>query len=106
MKHLALGVMTMSLLSAAVPASAATVLQISENAARDEIFTKDYAPDVLATLRVAPAADGNAVDLIGNTIANYAAMLPEPSEWVLLVSGFGVIGYAMRSRKRAHISFN
>lgn len=105
MKHLALGVMTVSLFSAAVPASAAAVLHISENAAGQEIFAKDYAPDALAVLS-APATDGNVADLIGDTIANYAAMLPEPSEWVLLVAGFGAIGYAMRSRKRAYISFN
>lgn len=106
MKPLAMGLMTVSLLSAIAPAHAATVLQTSGDSAQIEILAKDYAPGVLDAFQTSSGTTDNAVDVIGNTIANYAAMLPEPSEWVLLVAGFGAIGYAMRSRKRAYISFN
>ncbi len=104
MKRFALSVTTLGLLFAAASADAAVVVETAANATHGDIFTSDPVVIPLSTDGKAPSE--NAADAIGDTIATYAAMLPEPSEWVLLVAGFGIIGYAMRSRKRAHVSFN
>lgn len=104
MKRLALGITIASLASVMSPANAAILVQLPADVSHGDIFLDEQMPTL--SVSTSTASPDNAMDVIGNTIANYAAMLPEPSEWVLLVAGFGIIGYAMRSRKRAHVSFN
>ncbi|MEP6784470.1 MAG: hypothetical protein ABI898_01885 [Sphingomonadales bacterium] len=60
-------------------------------------------PTVVPAPSVEPS---NPVEFLNDTFSSYASLLPEPSDWVLLVTGFAVIGYAMRSRKRGRVSFN
>jgi hypothetical protein len=42
-----------------------------------------------------------------NTISNFSApaAAPEPASWAMMVGGFGLIGGAMRSRRRAAVTF-
>ena len=35
----------------------------------------------------------------------FAAGVPEPASWAMMLGGFGVIGGAMRSRRRSAVSF-
>jgi hypothetical protein len=38
------------------------------------------------------------------SIAHVAAV-PEPASWAMMVGGFGIVGFAMRSRRKAAVSF-
>lgn len=38
---------------------------------------------------------------IDNVTVTFAGVVPEPSAWALLIAGFGVVGAAMRTRRRA-----
>jgi len=49
----------------------------------------------------------NVLDNLGftyNTAQIYAAAVPEPASWAMMVAGFGIVGGAMRRRKRAKVS--
>jgi hypothetical protein len=88
----------------AVPAGAAVLL--SGTTASDAAALSISNPANYAAPANAPAVPEDPVDYLGNVLASYAAMLPIPADWVLLVTGFGAIGYAMRSRKRGRVNFN
>lgn len=104
MKQIIINVAVLGAMLAAMPAHAAIVVSPSHDVDAQPLV-------VVEQLRSAagPTAGTSVdavVDSIGNTLATYAAMLPIPTDWLLLVGGFAVIGYAMRTRKRARVSFN
>ena len=49
------------------------------------------------------ATNGNPAGLL--TIANVTAAVPEPGTWMLMLLGFGAIGFAMRSRTKTQVRF-
>lgn len=104
MTHAAASAMTLGLMLIATPSSAAVVVQPNQAGEAQTIFAANDR-SVPALMPDQPVG-GDTVTVIGDTFATYAAMLPMPSEWILLVTGFAVIGYTMRSRKRARVSFN
>ncbi|MES2290507.1 MAG: hypothetical protein V4530_12295 [Pseudomonadota bacterium] len=106
MKHVALNAMILGLTLAATPCNAAIVVQTGQSDDAAAVFTVDNTGWDVATPPAPAAASSDPVDAIGTTLTSYAAMLPVPADWILLVTGFGVIGYAMRSRKRSRVSFN
>lgn len=62
-----------------------------------------YNSNVDSTYRVDWTTSGSAFGTLNNTIfvnqgAGAPAAVPEPSTWMLLLFGFGVVGYAMRRR--------
>jgi len=42
---------------------------------------------------------------VHGTITYYFGGVPEPATWGLMLGGFGAIGGAMRSRRKAAVSF-
>jgi hypothetical protein len=105
MKHVALNAMILGLAVVAAPCNAAIVVQTDRPDDAAAVFTVDSTGWEVAP-PPAPVATSDPIDTIGTTLTSYAAMLPVPADWILLVTGFGVIGYAMRSRKRSRVSFN
>lgn len=66
------------------------------------VFSPDLASP-LSDLRIVarftgPTGLGAADALPRFTAANFAATVPEPSSWLLLVTGFGLVGSALRRR--------
>jgi hypothetical protein len=56
------------------------------------------------TYTLTAAFNGGAVTTL--TISNpSASAVPEPATWAMFIGGFGLIGGAMRSRKRVSVSF-
>ncbi len=106
MKHVALNAMILGLAVAAAPCNAAIIVQTDQPDDAAAVFTVDSTGWEVAPPPVPDATSSDPVDAIGTTLTSYAAMLPVPADWILLVTGFGVIGYAMRSRKRSRVSFN
>lgn len=104
MKQAIINTTVLGALLAAAPVSAAIVVNPSEAADAQSLFVVDQSGPV--TVPATAATAGATVDSIGNTLATYAAMLPIPTDWLLFVGGFALIGYAMRTRKRARVSFN
>lgn len=40
-------------------------------------------------------------DFTGNGVGTFAAVVPEPATWAMLISGFGLVGFAARRRRTA-----
>jgi hypothetical protein len=38
-------------------------------------------------------------DFVGNGVGTFAAVVPEPATWAMLISGFGLVGFAARRRR-------
>jgi hypothetical protein len=70
----------------------------------------DYFQQLTFTLNAAGLADLNAAIAnhqsfaIGGSL-NASSPTPEPASWAMMVGGFGVIGGALRSRRRAAVTF-
>ena len=107
MKHVAACAIAICLQMAAVPAAhAAVVMQAGPDKTVEALFVSDQASGWSLTQTDMRPAETAPVQWIGDSLATYAAMLPMPSDWLLLVTGFGVIGYALRSRKQTRVNFN
>jgi hypothetical protein len=57
--------------------------------------------------RVNPAMDGFASEIadFAPDASSLTASVPEPSTWLTLIVGFGLVGAAMRRRARAVVSY-
>jgi len=54
-----------------------------------------------------PSFNGMNFDLleVGGTVTYYLGPVPEPASWALMLGGFGMVGGAMRSRRKAAVTF-
>lgn len=49
--------------------------------------------------------DSNFGDNFGEIAFDVSSPVPEPTAWTLMLAGFGLIGFAMRGRQKARVSF-
>lgn len=64
-----------------------------------EFSYRRFLGDAVQANVATPGGDGN--DYVGNFRLNaIAAAIPEPATWAMMILGFGVVGGAMRSRRR------
>lgn len=74
-------------------------------------FESSFGEDILQIFYGGPNATGATDFQIGNAPQPHeggdpvAGGVPEPASWLTMLLGFGVIGFAMRDRKRATVSF-
>ena len=56
-----------------------------------------------------PAHSGNATEVLGGNIGytfyTGTGPIPEPASWAMMVGGFGLVGSAMRARRKTVVSF-
>lgn len=54
-----------------------------------------------ATWSVATAASGGyfGADFTANVVGTFAAVVPEPQTWAMMIAGFGLVGFAARRRR-------
>jgi hypothetical protein len=67
--------------------------------------TRGFAPtsytfQLWTRLRANPAADGTNVEIADFSPRVFAAV-PEPASWAMMITGFGLAGWAVRSRRQA-----
>lgn len=62
--------------------------------------------DNLVSLSFSSNANGYvALDNINGATAGPAGAVPEPASWAMMLGGFGLVGGAMRSRRKAAVTF-
>jgi hypothetical protein len=68
---------------------------------------EDYTFTLWSRRRVNPAMDGFASEIadFAPDASSLTASVPEPSTWLTLIVGFGLVGAAMRRRARAVVSY-
>jgi hypothetical protein len=49
--------------------------------------------------------DNFTADNFGEIAFDVSSPVPEPTAWTLMLAGFGLIGFAMRGRQKARVSF-
>jgi len=70
-------------------------------------FAYNYgaAPTLSFTSGVSYGETDNFVDYSDPLVSGHIGPVPEPASWALMVGGFGLVGGAMRSRRKAAVSF-
>lgn len=90
---------TLSNLDFGQPLTAFNILQQDVSA-----ITIDLLTDTSVSFHYADVGIHPGVNVIGQFVTD-AAPVPEPASWAMMVGGFALVGGAMRSRRKAAVSF-
>lgn len=76
-------------------------------AANPDYFTNFNTGATSANVWMVSAARDGSIDgfKLSSITATATAAVPEPATWAMMISGFGMVGYSMRRRRRVTVSF-
>ncbi len=67
-----------------------------------QVGEADFSLSFSAISKAFSVKDGYGDSFQANVVATFAAAVPEPASWAMMIAGFGMVGFAARRRRNQH----